>query len=277
MGNSRNFDAIGFAGGGNRCYWQGGFWEALNQRHPQKPGYVVAVSAGSYKSCFNIIGIGSEVRARAFARSAELKAALAGRPEWKVKPGEYFRAFLTEIFGPRELDLLSRAPEILIQHSHPPDWLPAKIAAPAAILLYQLEKLVKRGSHSKAGRHLGFGVSWASTHAIKTPAELVEAIMSSSSVPPLLPAGQFGGRICLDGGLVDNPPLQKLAMTEAEGGRTLILSTRHGKMPAATANRITVGPSQDLAVAKFTVRDADGLRAAYELGRSDGEAFARSL
>jgi hypothetical protein len=22
------FDAIAFAGGGNRCYWQGGFWEA---------------------------------------------------------------------------------------------------------------------------------------------------------------------------------------------------------------------------------------------------------
>jgi len=26
------FDAISFAGGGNRCYWQGGFHEAASER-----------------------------------------------------------------------------------------------------------------------------------------------------------------------------------------------------------------------------------------------------
>ena len=28
QGLTRMFDAVAFAGGGNRCYWQGGFWEA---------------------------------------------------------------------------------------------------------------------------------------------------------------------------------------------------------------------------------------------------------
>ena len=26
------FDAVVFAGGGNRCYWQGGFYEAVSER-----------------------------------------------------------------------------------------------------------------------------------------------------------------------------------------------------------------------------------------------------
>ena len=45
------FDAVAFAGGGNRCYWQGGFWEAAAPLLGLKPGMVVGVSAGY---CFNV-------------------------------------------------------------------------------------------------------------------------------------------------------------------------------------------------------------------------------
>ena len=36
-------------------------------------------------------------------------------------------------------------------------------------------------------------------------------------------------------------------------------------------------PSQPIAINKFSVTDADGLRKAYELGLRDGEDFARKI
>lgn len=274
---AHHFHTIGFAGGGNRCYWQGGFWKALDGLAPQRPREIVTVSAGSYQACFNVIGMGDDVRAQAFAWAERFRSEFAGKSSWAARPGAHFRAFLTEIFDRAALAKLKAAPEILIQISHPPAFLPASVAAPAAILLYQAEKALKGGAHSSAGRKLGFSVSWASTHTMSDPAELVEAIMSSSSVPPFLPVGRFGGRVSLDGGLVDNPPLLRLEDAARRGDNSLLLTTRYGRKPAETRWMRVVGPSSDLTVDKFTIRDPDGLRAAYELGLKDGEAFARAL
>lgn len=47
-----DFAAIAFAGGGNRCYWQGGFWDALTALRPQRPRFVVGVSAGASRPAF---------------------------------------------------------------------------------------------------------------------------------------------------------------------------------------------------------------------------------
>jgi len=44
------FDAISFAGGGNRCYWQGGFFEALAERFDLAPLLGVGASAGAWSS-----------------------------------------------------------------------------------------------------------------------------------------------------------------------------------------------------------------------------------
>jgi len=89
--------------------------------------------------------------------------------------------------------------------------------------------------------------------------------------------GRVNGRPALDGGLVDNPPLIRLGPVEAEGARTLVLSTRSARPLESTALRTVVRPSKPVTVDKFTVTDADGLKAAYELGLHDGEAFAKRL
>ena len=43
-------DAVVFAGGGNRCYWQGGFWEAASPLLGLRPGTLVGVSAGAWRN-----------------------------------------------------------------------------------------------------------------------------------------------------------------------------------------------------------------------------------
>lgn len=56
------FDAIAFAGGGNRCYWQGGFYEAAASRLGLAPKLVVGASAGAFAACYSLLGIGDRVR-----------------------------------------------------------------------------------------------------------------------------------------------------------------------------------------------------------------------
>ena len=48
------FDAVAFAGGGNRCYWQGGFWEAAAERLGLAPTLAAGVSASTHKTATTV-------------------------------------------------------------------------------------------------------------------------------------------------------------------------------------------------------------------------------
>src|SRR5882757_2838796 len=55
------FDAVVFAGGGNRCYWQGGFYEAAAARLGLAPK-LVGASAGAFAAAYSLLGIGPDAR-----------------------------------------------------------------------------------------------------------------------------------------------------------------------------------------------------------------------
>jgi predicted acylesterase/phospholipase RssA len=281
MSETLSFDAIGFAGGGNRCYWQSGFFKAFAEQHPQRPDYYVAVSAGAYHGAMNLAGVGDRVREAAFTfagrNTPDIDWSQLRRGRSPLVVGGLFRAFLTQQFGEPELKALKAAPPMLIQLSCPPAWMPGGIAALGSIAAYQIEKRLTGGAHSKAGRYLGLKPAWVSTHELATATDLVDAIMATSSVPPFMPVGRLSGRTHLDGGLVDNPPTIRLRQSEQAGKRTLLITTRPGRVPPPSPGRIVIGPSTDIPVNKFTVGDAAGLRHAYETGLRDGEAFAKKL
>jgi predicted acylesterase/phospholipase RssA len=276
-----HFDAVAFAGGGNRCYWQGGFWDALTAIHPQRPDRVVGVSAGAFQACFSLIGEGDRVRRIVIDACSTIEKELdwsqlrRGRSPFVVSG--LYRKLLEEIFGTLELAALKAAPEVLIQLTHPPRFMPPMVAAYAAIGAYQVEKVWMGAAHSRAGRHVGLFPSWVSTHEVETPAELVDALMGTAAVPPFMPVGRVNGRPALDGGLVDNPPVDRIAEVEATGGRTLVLTTRAGRSMPPVEGRTVARPSVPILTSRFAVTDAGAIRAAYELGVRDGEAFAKGL
>lgn len=273
------FDAVGLAGGGNRCYWQSGFLKAYSEHQPLTPRFYVAVSASAYHGAMHLAGVGDRVRASAFAfaerghRGIDWRA--LRRRESPLVVGALFRQLLADAFGEEELATLKAAPPMLIQLSGLPDWMPGALGALGSIGAYQIEKLLTDGTHSKAGLRMKLRPTWISTHNLDYPGELVDALMATSSVPPFMPVGRVRGRAYLDGGLVDNPPLMKLTEVEAKGWKTLLLTTRFGRMPPSAPNRVVVGPSEDIPVGKFSVGDAAGIRHAYEVGLRDGLALAR--
>jgi hypothetical protein len=144
---------------------------------------------------------------------------------------------------------------------------------PLGILAYQLEKKLHGPVHPRGGRVLGFQPHVVRVQDMAGPAELVDALMASASVPPFMPVGQVGGLAALDGGLVDNVPVEPLRDVEAAGGRTLVLLTRRYRAVPLVPHRTYVQPSRSIPVGQFDVTNPDGIRAAYRLGLEDGAAF----
>lgn len=275
------FDAIAFAGGGNRCYWQGGFWEAAAPRLRLAPTRVVGVSAGAWAACYSLLGLGPRVRERVIAGCSQgvpnLDVAAWRRGGRLFPVADLYRALITEILDADAFARLKAGPEILIAVARRPRRLPLPVAIPLGILTYQLEKALAGPVHPRGGRVLGFTSDFVPVSRLASPGELVGALIATASVPPIMPIGLVGGLPALDGGLVDNVPVEPLVEIEARGGRTLVLLTRrYGRHPQVRG-RTYVQPSRKIAVGQFDLTKPQAIAEAYALGLADGAAFAESM
>lgn len=275
------YAGLAFAGGGNRCYWQGGFYETVAPRLGLSPRRVVGASAGAFAMLYTALGLGPTVRERVrqacLGRTSDLDWAGFRKGGRLFPVGDLYQQLLSELFTPDALTTLQAKSDFRIAISRPPRFWPLPVAAALGIGAYQLEKRLRRPVHPTAGRRLGFMPDLIRVATCETPAELVAALMASAAVPPFMPAGLVGERAALDGGLVDSAPAWALADLEAAGERTLVLLTRPFAEVPSVPGRTYARPSRTIPVTQFTIRNWDGIRFAYELGRADGEAFLRRM
>lgn len=275
------FDAIVFAGGGNRCYWQGGFYEALADRMVLQPNLTVGASAGAFACAYSLLQIGRQVRQQVLAacgphrRNVDWAAWRAGGALYPV--GAMYRALLNAVLDSAALARLQQITDMRIATSRLPAMLPPLLGAAIGIVAYQLEKHLMHPVHPRMGRQLGFRPEFLGVRTMKTPGELCDAILASSGVPPFMPVVEIAGRPAFDGGLVDNVPVPPLTPIEAAGGRTLVLLTRVYKHLPAIPGRTYVQPSRRIEAKQFDVTRPEDIRAAYELGLMDGAAFGAAL
>lgn len=275
------FDAIVFAGGGNRCYWQGAVMEALGDL-AGRPRLVVGASAGAWQATYTLLGRGSEVRAIVddwcrkglpnidWSRRAHPSGAL-----FPVAP--MYRALVAGVVDEAAFARLKALTDLRIAIAHPPAWLPGVAAPLVGIGAYQLEKRLFAPVHPRFGTAIGFRPRFLSVRDMDGPAEFVDAVMASATVPPFMPVLRIAGERALDGGLVDNVPVAPLRQIEAAGGRTLVLLTRPYVRLPEVPGRLYWQPSEKIPVSQFDITNADGIRLAVELGFRDGEKLAARL
>jgi pimeloyl-ACP methyl ester carboxylesterase len=112
------FDAIAFAGSGNRCYWQGGFYEALADRLELPPALCVGVSAGAFACIYSVLGIGPRVRKLVLAacgpqhKNFDIRGWRAGGPLCPVGP--MYRDLLDEVLDAAALARLKALTDLHI-------------------------------------------------------------------------------------------------------------------------------------------------------------------
>jgi hypothetical protein len=275
------YDAIAFAGGGNRCYWQGGFYEAVASNIDLKPSLMTAVSAGSFALSYSLLGLGSKVRELVIAacgphlRNVDFKGWRAGGPLYPVGP--MYLGLLRNVLGDVELGKLQALGKIQIAVARLPRSLPPLLGVALGIGAYQLEKKLFHPVHPTLGRKLGIRQEFISVRDLKRASDLHDLIIASGGVPPFMPVTKIGDRPAFDGGLVDNVPVQPLEPIEREGGRTLVLLTRRYTKLPQVEGRTYVQPSVPIPVKQFDIKNGEGIRQAYELGLKDGKDFAAAL
>lgn len=275
------FDAIAFAGGGNRCYWQGGFHEAATQRLSLAPTLVVGASAGAFAACYSLLGVGQRVRELVIGgcgdhlKNFDFGAWRKGEPLCPVGP--MYRDLLASVIDDAALSRLNVLTDLRLAISRLPRWLSPVTGAALGIAAYQLEKKLLHPVHPRFGRGLGYRPEFVRARELEGAEPLRLALMASSCVPPFMPVTLVAGRPAFDGGLVDNVPVEPLNDIEAAGGRTLVLLTRVYRRIPHIAGRTYAQPSERIGVGQFDITNPAGIRAAYELGLRDGDAFAKAM
>lgn len=277
MVQKRTFKSVVFAGGGSRCVWQVGFWEAIEPVFNLNPDVVTGVSAGATMACIILSG-------RAGFALEYMKRATANNeknfyPENVIKKEELFphpaiyRKAILATMDKAAMDKLASGPELRVVLARPPRYTGPRSAVLLGFLCYVVEKYTKEPLHPQLASKAGFRADIVSTRECQTPDEVADLLLASSCTPPILPVMYRNSLPVLDGGLVDNIPV--CALKEDDGPALVLLTRRYPleKLPEA-GDRLYVQPSETIPIYKWDYTNPAGLQKAYDLGRKDGERFA---
>ncbi|WP_296661858.1 patatin-like phospholipase family protein [Paraburkholderia sp.] len=273
------FDQVVFAGGGNRCWWQAGFWDVVQPELNIRPRVIAGISAGAATACMLYTREADwvmryyEHALRHNTRNAYWGNLLRGEsvfPHYRI-----YRQALLDIYG-EHFSNLKNAPEIRIGVSHMPRWLGARSAVAAGLIAYNIEKYVRKTLHPTLGRKLGFHPEFVTAQACESVEDLADLILQSSCTPPFTPVLRRNGRPVLDGGMVDNVPVDAL---DAAPGTVLVMVTRLYPRPQmfvvshGVQQRVYVQPSAKVPISSWDYTSPRQMQHAYDLGRFDGERF----
>lgn len=272
------FDNLVFAGGGNRCFWQAGFWSVVASIVERAPSRVAAVSAGAAVSCALFSdtfehGFSAYKRALASNRRNFYPGNLLRRHP--VFPhGHMYRDTILKSIDPLALSRLHEGPDIRVLMACPPRWASRSMAMVLGVVAVGVDAVQGDRVHPSGGYRVGFRPLFGSVRQCSSPDALADLIIASSCVPPLTPQARCEGLALFDGGLVSNVPVDGI---EQDCGETLVLLTRRFSRLPSAPGRTYVQPSQSIPVAAWDYTNAVAVQSAFDLGRRDGERFCRGF
>ncbi len=186
----------------------------------------------------------------------------------------YRDLMLKTMDGPA-LKKLRKGPDIRILVSRPPAYLGPRSATFLGLGAYLIDKHVYGSVHPKLPSRMGFYPEIESARDCETAEQLADLVLASSCTPPFTPIMRRNGATVLDGGLIDNVPLRALSKNE---GNVLVLLTRQYAESAipVVPGRVYVQPSRPSPIAKWDYTNPRGIQEVFDLGRRDGEKFAKA-
>lgn len=287
------FDQVVLAGGGNRCWWQAGFWHVLNEKIPQTPKKLIAISAGAATACLFYARPGKSGAEWGLNYYAHALEKVRKNANWSnlfsfepIFPHhQIYRSALKNILG-GGFDLIKRGPEIEIGLAKTPAWLGPRLSVAVGLTVYNLEKHFKKSLHPTLGKTIGFTREFIRAQDCSSEDDLIELILQSSCTPPFTPVMYRGGQAVLDGGLVDNVPIDGLSPSPEGVPRSevLVLLTRRYSQPDYLIKelpglRLTyVQPSRPVPISSWDYAHHELMPLTYQQGRADAElAFSGGL
>ncbi|MCB2227572.1 MAG: patatin-like phospholipase family protein [Desulfarculaceae bacterium] len=279
MSKLPEYKAVVFAGGGARCFWQAGFWEAVGPALPKPPEVATAVSAGASTACHALGGTSAEALAYSLEGHAARRASGYQRSPYSLKPDRarvaFYRASFEELLRGEPMERLRSGPELRVLMAAPPPWAPGSLGILAGFLAYTLEKAIKKPLHPTWAQALGFSPVVGLANRCASSEEVADLVLASSCVPPIMEQAFWQGRAVLDGGLIDNAPVALLS--PAERPALVLLTRRYPPEQLKGHHGLTyVQPSAPLPISKWESADPEAVQRAVDLGQADGYRFLRA-
>lgn len=273
-----NFENVVFAGGGNRCFWQAGFWLTIRNYLDSEPKHIASVSAGSAISCALFSGNFEAVYENTLKVMSQNKKNRYWQNIFSNEPihphNKLYRYIIETSINEEGLKALHQGPKNHVLVAHLPSWLGPKSSTLVGISAYQLEKKLFHPIHPKFGRALGFKSEFIDVQSCKTIPELCNLIISSSCTPPFTPIMYQSGKAVLDGGMIDNIPVHGVSNYL---GNTLVLCSRPYKnLPKTKDGRVYVAPSRAVAVSSWDYTNPEAIKNTFKQGKEDALAFIKN-
>lgn len=273
------FDTVVFSGGGCRCFWQAGFWSEAAPRLDLAPEVIGAVSAGSAMACALMAGR-MEAALEVFKDAARSNRAnrypgnyWSGKPVFPQE--ELYRQTIRAATDETSLAQLHAGPDVRILLGRPPEWAGRVGTLALGTVAMYAKRWLERDLHGPWGMRAGFRAETVSIRECQSTDELEDLIMQSSCIPPAIPLYWRSGRPVVDGGIVDGVPVD--VVPEARSMLVLLSSHRPPQAIPRVAGRVYVAPSQEVPIDKWDYTSPERVQATYDLGRRDGETFARAF
>lgn len=268
------------AGGGNRSLYQQALLESWGDRLWDRVAAVSCVSAGAAITVMVLSGRSAVARLhwdesrRGLTKNLDLTRLARGE---RIAPhGPIYRSTIELSLREGGLDRIQSLPfPVRVLCSIPPARLPITAATWLGLGAYSLEKRMNpRLLHPELGRQLGFRDFVFDARECRSPEELADLVIASSSTPPFTPVGNFRGRHLLDGGICDNVPAE-LAEIEPNVRRNLVLLTR--TYPTGVGGehgtRLYLEPSAPVPISRWDYREVAPVEETLALGRTDAALY----
>ena len=271
------FDQMVFSGGGLRCFWHGGWLEAVSREMRFDPARVTGSSGGALSAAAFIARreeflFDRFVRAVASCRSNASADDLLDGEDGRSPHQRIYQAIVDDVIDEDAQSMIADGPAFQICVSTPGDSVAPTLRALIGGTVYQVEQAVASTPRPRFADLTGMKRRLIDAREAARQRCLPDLIRMAATVPPVFRADVWDHDPVYDGGMVDKAPLP-----EPDEGRTLVLLTkRFDSLPEdATSGRIVyVQPSSDvLSGSKLDFSNPDLLQEAWEQGRRDGLAW----
>jgi predicted acylesterase/phospholipase RssA len=224
-------ELLAFAGGGNRCWWQGGLITHLRERGCALPPQLVGTSAGAALAA-SCITEGPEAALRACQR-------LYAQCERIFEPGDSIKRLklvfahqtiypawvASFVHGENFHKLKEASSELLVAITRPALALGLAGSVAAGTLAYLVDKKAWHSIHPRLPKWLGLKQEFVALRDCANVQEAQRALSAAAAAPPFMNSVRLNGRWAFDGGYTDNAPIPR--QSAAQKAATLVLLTRH--------------------------------------------------
>lgn len=280
--NVSRIETLVFAGGGNRCWWQGGVIDQWLNEGWRIPDQLVGTSAGAgvAASCL------TDGPRTALEACLQLFRCNPRIYDWQGQSWLRLRfahehiypKWIAAFVNHRHFETLRNGPKKLrVAFARPSRWLGVVGSVCAGTLAYVVDKYLFNSIHPRLPRFLGLRQAFLDVHECATIEDTQLLLAAAAAAPPFMPARRVAGSIAIDGGYVDNAPIH--AQNAEDKSKTLVLLTRHyPKLPSLFRwhGRTYWQPSRRVPVSTWDCTERTTVCEAFELGLSDARRAIRS-